>query len=83
MVKFKNIKDIYTDLIGAVIMGFASYKYFLVEPAITDTQFYIALAVGFVLLWMSDKEILDFLRKLIRSKVKESSKEEDKEDKPE
>ena len=88
MVKINNIKDIFTDLIGAVLMVGSSY--FLYKEKITMTNWGILMGVGFVLLWMSDKEILDFLKRIINGligiflkKAEGIKPPTDKEDKPE
>lgn len=87
-IKVKNLKDIYTDLLGAVLMGGSSYL--LYKEKITMVNWGILMGVGFLLLWMSDKEILEFLKRILniiigvfQKKAESVIPSDKKEDKPE
>lgn len=59
----RNIKDIYTDIFGATIMGLGTFMWY--QTKIDTTQWIIALCVGFLFLWLEDKAILGLIKKRI------------------
>jgi len=63
----KNIKDWFTDLLGAVIMGISTYFRFWGE--LDNTAWLTCLAVGFVLLWVPDDVIMKHLKKKVKNKT--------------
>ena len=73
----KNIKDWFTDLLGAIIMGVSSYFHFW-QQTIDLNGWLVCLGVGFVFLWIPDDVILRHLKKKVK---KDFDLEEDKEDK--
>lgn len=59
----RNIKDVYTDIFGAVVMGLGTFMWY--QTKIDTTQWIISLCVGFVFLWLEDKAILGLIKKKI------------------
>lgn len=64
----KNIKDWFTDLLGATIMGISTY-YRFVGHELDNAGWLTCLAVGFVLLWVPDDIILKHLKKKVKDKI--------------
>lgn len=66
----RNIKDWFTDLLGATIMVTASYFFFWDERLDIKT-YIICLVIGFVLLWVPDELILNIIKKWAGKKINE------------
>lgn len=64
----RNIKDWFTDTLGAVIMAVSCYFYFW-KQTIDQTGWLASMGVGFVLLWVPDEIILKHLKKKAKKKL--------------
>jgi len=64
----RNIKDWFTDLLGATIMGISTYFRFWGE-GMDNTGWLTCLAVGFVFLWVPDDVILRHLKKKVKKEI--------------
>lgn len=64
----KNIKDWFTDLLGAIVMGVTIYLIYTAQIQ-WMWEGIIGMCIGFVLLWVPDDIILKYIKKKADKKL--------------
>lgn len=64
----KNIKDWFTDLLGAIVMGVTIYLIYTAQIQ-WMWEGIIGMCIGFVLLWVPDDIILKHIKKKVDKKL--------------